>query len=87
MLSIVDPQTLVDKSPLLFIIYINDIPQVSKFSKFILYADEANIILTRNNIAKINVLLYDHITEVEKLIFFPKSFILFLKIGERSGCR
>ena len=32
--------------PLLFIIYINDIPQVSNLAKFILYADDANIIIT-----------------------------------------
>ena len=32
--------------PLLFIIYINDIPETACFAKFILYADDANIILT-----------------------------------------
>ena len=31
--------------PLLFIIYINDIPNVSQIAKFILYADDANIIM------------------------------------------
>ena len=34
---------------LLFIIYINDIPNVSQIAKFILYADDANIIITGNN--------------------------------------
>ena len=35
--------------PLLFIIYINDIPEISSTAKFILYADDANIIVTANN--------------------------------------
>ena len=32
--------------PLLFIIYINDLPGISKLAKFILYADDANIIIS-----------------------------------------
>lgn len=32
--------------PLLFIIYINDIPEVHRLAKFILYADDANIIIS-----------------------------------------
>ncbi len=39
--------------PLLFLIYINDIPEISHFAKFILYADDANIIITGDNIAEI----------------------------------
>ena len=39
--------------PLLFIIYINDIPEIHKFAKFILYADDANIILTGKNMKEI----------------------------------
>ena len=39
--------------PLLFIIYINDIPEIQKFAKFILYADDANIILTGKNMKEI----------------------------------
>ena len=39
--------------PLLFIIYINDIPEVDKLAKFILYADDANIIVTGNNMLEI----------------------------------
>ena len=45
--------------PLLFIIYINDIPQVSNLAKFILYADDANIIITGNSIAEVDVQLRD----------------------------
>jgi exonuclease III len=40
--------------PLLFIIYINDIPEISKLAKFILYADDANIIVTGNTITEVN---------------------------------
>jgi hypothetical protein len=39
--------------PLLFIIYINDIPNISQIAKFVLYADDANIIITGNNIHEI----------------------------------
>ena len=35
--------------PLLFIIYINDMPNIQKLTKFILYADDANIIITGTN--------------------------------------
>ena len=41
--------------PLLFIIYINDIPNISTIAKFILYADDANIILTGNNIEEVRL--------------------------------
>ena len=40
--------------PLLFIIYINDLPNINKIVKFILYADDANIILTGDTISEIN---------------------------------
>ena len=40
--------------PLLFVIYINDIPEIAKYAKFILYADDANIILTANTIEEIH---------------------------------
>jgi hypothetical protein len=35
--------------PLLFVIYINDMPNIQKLTKFILYADDANIIIVGNN--------------------------------------
>ena len=43
--------------PLLFIIYINDIPNVSQIANFIMYADDANIIITGDDIAEVDVLL------------------------------
>ena len=39
--------------PLLFIIYINDIPGISKFAHFILYADDANIFITASTIEEV----------------------------------
>ena len=39
--------------PLLFIIYINDLPNILNRTKFILYADDANIIINGANIADI----------------------------------
>ena len=39
--------------PLLFIIYINDLPNVSNLVKFILYADDANIIITAPTIEEV----------------------------------
>ena len=40
--------------PLLFIIYINDLPQICPLARFILYADDANIILRADTIDQIN---------------------------------
>lgn len=39
--------------PLLFIIYINDIPNVSKIAKFVMYADDANVLLTGKTVVDI----------------------------------
>ena len=41
------------------IIYINDIPNVSQIAKFILYADDANVINTGNNITEVDAQLRD----------------------------
>ena len=35
--------------PLLFILYINDLPEVSNLAHYIFYADDANIIITADN--------------------------------------
>ena len=40
--------------PLLFIIYINDIPETATFAKFIMYADDANIIITAETIEAVS---------------------------------
>ena len=54
--------------PLLFIIYFNDIPEIAKYAKFILYADDANIILTANTIDEINNQLQNLICNLLKWV-------------------
>ena len=39
--------------PLLFIIYINDIPEVAKYARWIIFADDANIIITGDSLHEI----------------------------------
>ena len=39
--------------PLLFILYINDLPNISSIAKFILYADDANLIIIADSFAEI----------------------------------
>jgi len=50
--------------PLLFVIYINDIPEIYKFAKFILYADDANIIVTGRTMAEI----IEHVESLAKVL-------------------
>ena len=39
--------------PLLFIIYINDLPSINPKAKFVLYADDANIIISGHNLTEV----------------------------------
>ena len=39
--------------PLLFLIYINDLPEISSLAKFIFFADDANVIITGSDITEI----------------------------------
>ena len=41
--------------PLLFIIYVNDLPNISSIARFVLYADDANIIITGNTIHDVEI--------------------------------
>ena len=54
--------------PLLFIIYINDIPNISTIAKFILYADDANIIITGDSIEEVNFHLQQLTGELTKWV-------------------
>ena len=56
--------------PLLFIIYINDIPEIAPFAKFILYADDANIILSGESI---DIIVRDLYVLIENLTIWVKS--------------
>ena len=52
--------------PLLFIIYINDLPNISNFAHFILYADDANKIVTGSTVQEVKdkiSALIDRLTE------------------------
>ena len=40
--------------PLLFVVYINDIPELDNLAHFILYADDANIIVTADTIDELH---------------------------------
>ena len=42
--------------PLLFIIYINDLPGIHNLAKFILYADDANIIITADTLPELEAI-------------------------------
>ena len=54
--------------PLLFVIYINDMPNICKLSKFILYADDANIIITGKNITEIEKSFEELAKNLEKWV-------------------
>ncbi len=49
--------------PLLFIIYINDLPNICEIAKYIMYADDANIFITGKNIEEVRSKL-DQLTSV-----------------------
>ena len=51
--------------PLLFVIYINDLPRIQQLVKFILYADDANIFITGKNMGKIE----EKFTQLSNAIF------------------
>ena len=45
--------------PILFIIYINDLPQISKLAHHIYFADDANLIISAKSYAQLNVMVND----------------------------
>ena len=54
--------------PLLFMIYINDIPETACFAKCFLYADDANIILSADTIEGIVTQLKTLISSLAKWV-------------------
>ena len=54
--------------PLLFVIYINDLPNICRLAKFILYADDANIILRGQSMHEIEQQLLELIPALTKWV-------------------
>ena len=67
--------------PLLFIIYINDLPNISNLAKFILYADDANIIITGETLAEIES-SFNHLSK--SLIKWVRNNELMLNIKKTN---
>ena len=51
--------------PLLFIIYINDLPEITNLAKYIFFADDANILVTGQDLSEINIKIKTVITAIE----------------------
>ena len=48
--------------PILFIIYINDLPQISNLAKHIYFADDANLIISTDTFEQLNVIVNEILT-------------------------
>ena len=78
--------------PLLFVIFINDLPFIDKLAKFILYADDANIIFTGQSIEIIEINMRKFISELKdwvalnglKLNFSKTKYMLFSNRNTRD---
>ena len=54
--------------PLLFVIYINDLPSICPDANFILYADDANIIITGTDLIDIKVKINDLVAKLQEWV-------------------
>ena len=63
---------------MLFIIYINDILEISSIAKFIFYADDANIIVTANTIEEVYNQILSIIDNLEDWVYC-NGLTLYLK--------
>ena len=61
--------------PLLFILYINDFPNISNKVKFILYADDANIIITADTEAEVIEIFESLSTDIVKWVNINGLFL------------
>ena len=64
--------------PFLFIVYINEIPEIPHFAKFILYADNANTILTAE------ILNFQHAKLINSLVIKVESNGLAFNVKKRN---
>ena len=55
--------------PILFLLYVNDLPNVSNF-KTILFADDANLTMSHSSIQTLQLLVNQEITKVDE---WPKN--------------
>ena len=55
-------------APLLFVIYVNDMPEINRLAKFILYADDANILITGKTMSEIETKYYEIIKALENWV-------------------
>ena len=67
--------------PLLFLLYINDLPNVSSFVTFILYADDTNLFCQCNSLEDISSRLN---SELELINYWLQSNKLSLNISKTS---
>ena len=54
--------------PLLFLIFINDLPEISNLAKFIFFADDANIIVTGADVAEITSKIKSILPKIENWV-------------------
>ena len=54
--------------PVLFLLYINDLPGISKIAKYIFFADDANIIVTGYSSSEINNKINDVLNTIDKWV-------------------
>ena len=54
--------------PLLFVLYINDLPQINKIANYIFYADDANIIVTADNYLDLKLKLNTVLQQIDSWV-------------------
>ena len=68
-------------SPLLFLIYINDLPTIDKNAKLVLYADDTSLIITSSSQTEFNTKLSNVLLEVHDWF---RSNLLFLNLNKTT---